>query len=87
MARVFKAAYGVTPLSYLTTLRVEEMSRLIRETELLIGAIAKQVGWSDPDYSSAMFQKLVGVTPSMYRRYGPPTASPPVSVVEQSSTK
>ncbi|EEB0288070.1 helix-turn-helix transcriptional regulator, partial [Salmonella enterica subsp. enterica serovar Typhimurium] len=43
--RVFKASFGVTPLTYLSILRVQEMARLIRETDASIGTITEQVGW------------------------------------------
>jgi len=36
LSRVFVDAYGKTPLTYLTMLRVEEMARLLRETDLLV---------------------------------------------------
>lgn len=75
MGRVFAAAYGVTPLVYLTILRVEEMARLIRETDLSVEAIGRRVGWRNRDFSATAFRHHFGVNPSVYRREGPPNAS------------
>lgn len=73
--RVFKESLGVTPLVYLSILRVQEMARLIRETDLLIGTITERVGWCHHcGQASRIFRRYMGVTPIEYRRYGPPTA-------------
>lgn len=73
--RVFRDSFGVTPLVYLSILRVQEMARLIRETDLLIGTISERVGWCHHCHASRIFRRYMGVTPIEYRRYGPPTAS------------
>lgn len=75
MCRVFTDAYGVTPQVYLTILRVHEMARLLRETDLTIEAIAQRVGWRNRSYATAAFRRYVGVNPSPYRQHGPPTVS------------
>ena len=74
--RVFKDSFGVTPPVYLSILRVQEMARLIRETDLLIGTITERVGWCHHcGQASRIFRRYMGVTPIEYRRYGPPSAS------------
>lgn len=74
--QVFKESYGVTPFTYLSVLRVQEMARLIRETDLLIGTITERVGWCHRSgHAICVFRRYMGVTPSRYRHYGPPTAS------------
>lgn len=74
--RVFKDSFGVTPLTYLSILRVQEMARLIRETTLLIGTITEQVGWCHHcGQATRLFRRYMGVTPIDYRRYGPPSAT------------
>jgi AraC-like DNA-binding protein len=64
---VFVDAYGKTPIAYLTMIRVERMAALLRETEHPIRLIARQVGWSDPDYATRQFRRCVGMTPRQYR--------------------
>lgn len=68
MSRVFTKAYGQTPIAYLATVRVETMTRLLRETDLPVGEAMRQVGWNSRGHASAMFRKIVGLTPSQYRR-------------------
>lgn len=67
LARVFVAAYGKTPLAYLTMLRVAEMARLLRETELTIEQAGQRVGWSSRTQSSSAFAQATGMNPSDYR--------------------
>ncbi|MGC5617683.1 helix-turn-helix transcriptional regulator, partial [Georgenia sp. Z1491] len=74
--QLFKESFGVTPLTYLSILRVQEMARLIRETDLLIGTITDRVGWCQHcGHATLVFRRYMGVTPFEYRHYGPPTAS------------
>lgn len=67
LSRVFVDAYGKTPLTYLTMLRVEEMARLLRETDLTIEQAGRRVGWRSRNRASAAFRECVGITPSRYR--------------------
>ncbi|MCW3158381.1 helix-turn-helix domain-containing protein [Micropruina sonneratiae] len=75
LSHLFVRSYGKTPWAYLTMLRVEELARLMRETNLTTEAAARQVGWADRDHASQLFRRYVGVTPSRYRRNGPPLGS------------
>lgn len=76
VSRVFVQTYGKTPLAYLSMLRVEEMTKLLRETELSTHAVGRRVGWSSREHAARVFRRYVGVTPAQYRRTGPPTAVP-----------
>lgn len=67
LGRVFTEAYGKTPLAYLTMLRVEEMARLLRETDLTIAQAARRVGWRSRNRATEAFGEYVGITPSRYR--------------------
>ncbi|MGP5364904.1 helix-turn-helix domain-containing protein [Brachybacterium tyrofermentans] len=67
LGRVFTDAYGKTPLAYLTMLRVEEMARLLRETDLTIEQAGRQVGWHSRNRASEAFRQATGMTPSKYR--------------------
>ena len=67
LARVFVDAYEKTPLTYLTMLRVEELARLLRETDLTIEQAGRRVGWRSRNRASAAFRECVGITPSRYR--------------------
>ena len=67
VGRVFADVYGKTPLAYLTMLRVEEMARLLRETDLTIEQAGRQVGWHSRNRASEAFKQATGMTPSRYR--------------------
>ncbi len=72
--RVFRATFWVSPMTYLSILRVREMARLIRETNAPIATISERVGWAPQDgQSSRSFRRYMGTSPISYRRYGPPT--------------
>lgn len=73
--RVFRDSFGVTPLVYLTILRVQEMARLLRTTDMSMRQICPRLGWINSTHPPAHFRRYYGVNPSEYRRYGPPTAS------------
>lgn len=67
VGRVFTDAYGKTPLAYLTMLRVQEMARLLRETDLTIEQAGRQVGWRSRNRASEAFKQATGMNPSRYR--------------------
>lgn len=67
LARVYSDAYGKTPLAHLVLLRVQEMSRLLRETDLSIGEIAQSVGWRSRSHASETFRRATGISPQRYR--------------------
>lgn len=75
LARVFVDAFGVTPHTYLSILRVQRMAKLVRETNSPVSVIYQQVGWSSRGHAAIIFRRYLGVNPSEYRRYGPPTVS------------
>jgi AraC-like DNA-binding protein len=68
LSRVFADAYGKTPMAYLTMLRVEELARLLRETDVLVGDAIGRVGWHSVSYAIRVFRAYIGVTPGAYRR-------------------
>ena len=77
LARVFADAFGKTPTAYLTMLRVQEMARLLRETDLPIAAVGRRVGWSSRSRASEAFTEHIGLNPSRYRAMRPTCGSQP----------
>ncbi|WP_337026881.1 helix-turn-helix transcriptional regulator, partial [Microbacterium sp. LB16] len=67
LVRVFTDAYGKTPLAYLTMLRVEEMARLLRESNASIAEAGSAVGWASRNRAASAFRECTGLTPSRYR--------------------
>ncbi|WP_347125381.1 AraC family transcriptional regulator [Microbacterium sp. SY138] len=67
LTRLFTLRTGISPIRFLTEVRLTEFTRLIEETELSISYAAQTVGWRDPRIASAWFVRRFGVTPSKYR--------------------
>ncbi|QDV66047.1 helix-turn-helix domain-containing protein [Crateriforma conspicua] len=66
--RMFESAMGTSPINYLIGLRIEEASRLLRNTDNSITDIAFEVGFSDSNYFSRQFRKANGESPREYRK-------------------
>lgn len=64
LRRVFVEGFGKSPIAYLTMLRAERMTYLLRTTDSPISEIAVMVGWGDPDFAARQFRRSVGVSPS-----------------------
>jgi len=67
-ARLFRAAYGVTPLQYVNARRMERAKNLLRDTAVPVAHISRMLGFRDPVYFNRLFRKVCGVTPGTYRQ-------------------
>ena len=67
MAHRFTRDYGISPISYLLQLRLQDSCTLLRSTNHSLSQIAHIVGFSSPSYFSQIFRKSMGMTPSDYR--------------------
>lgn len=65
---VFKKDTGLSFVSYLTNIRMEEAQRLLDTTDEKSYVIAGMVGYDEPNYFSYVFKKQFGVSPSKYRQ-------------------
>ena len=65
--RVFKKAYGLSPLRYVHELRLVRIKNLLKATRLPVSAIAEQAGFSSLGYFSRFFKRYTGQNPSHYR--------------------
>jgi AraC-like DNA-binding protein len=63
----FQKKMGVTPQTYIQTVRLNEAKRLLRETDYSILAIAQQVGYEHQASLTRLFQQFEGTTPKLYR--------------------
>ncbi|MFN0316991.1 MAG: AraC family transcriptional regulator [Burkholderiales bacterium] len=66
----FKLMVGQTPIQYLTTRRVQEGKRLLRESRLSVTAIAERVGYGSEAAFGKVFKRYAGVGPGIFRRQG-----------------
>jgi AraC-like DNA-binding protein len=63
---LFRKFENITPLQFLTAVRIKEAQHLLKTTQMNIGEIALACGYDDPLYFSRVFKKNVGVSPKMY---------------------
>ncbi|KMK75561.1 response regulator transcription factor [Alkalihalobacillus pseudalcaliphilus] len=68
MGQLFKKTFGVYFKDYLLQLRVSEAKKLLRQTDLRVYEIAKEVGFASTDYFVTQFEKVMKVTPTEYRQ-------------------
>ena len=66
-SRLFRAAYGETPYSYLMTRRIERAMALLRRGDRTVTQVCMEVGCTSLGSFSARFTEIVGETPSAYR--------------------
>jgi AraC family transcriptional regulator len=64
----FRLATGCTPHQWFTAQRMARARQLLGDPALLITDVALAVGYATPSAFSASFRRLVGATPSEYRR-------------------
>ncbi|NTV90517.1 MAG: helix-turn-helix transcriptional regulator, partial [Clostridiales bacterium] len=64
---IFKKEAGQNFSEYLTSCRINEAKRLLRESSLRIAQICFAVGYTDNKHFSKIFTKSVGIKPSAYR--------------------
>lgn len=67
--RVFRDAVGLSPIAYLRARRMEIACQLLRETDLKVAEIAGRVGYTEPGFFWSTFRRLIGQTPSNYRKF------------------
>ena len=68
MLRLFKEAYGVTLIKYITQKRIELACELLRTTQLSVSSIAYSCGFSDEIHFMKTFKKILGMSALQYKR-------------------
>jgi AraC family transcriptional regulator len=67
--RMFKASMAQTPQEYLIVVRVEQVKQQMMTVHLTLADIALQCGFSNQSHMGRYFKKVVGISPSEYRRH------------------
>jgi AraC family transcriptional regulator len=68
LIRAFKHAFGEPPHRYVVRRRIERAKDLLRTTDMPVAQVAFAVGFSSQSHLSDWFQRVVGVSPALYRR-------------------
>ena len=58
---------GISPLDYVTQLRMAEACRRLMSSDETVAEVAKAVGYADPYYFSRLFRRRIGIPPGAYR--------------------
>jgi len=66
-SRVFKSAFGASPIDWLRRERISQAKRRLAETRDAIKEIATQVGYNDRYFFSKDFKRLAGISPRVFR--------------------
>lgn len=64
---LFKKKEGISPMDYLTQIRMEAAKNILLTTDTAAASIAQLVGYEDPRYFYKVFKKQTGMTPTEYR--------------------
>lgn len=68
--RVFQRVTGLSPLRFLSAMRLQEAKRLLVSTSLTVAEISHRVGYRSVGTFSWRFTSSVGVSPAAYRDLG-----------------
>lgn len=68
LAHAYKQAYGISPISYMISCRIQEGKRLLADTDLSLSQISSILGFSSASYFSQSFRKAAGISPMEYRK-------------------
>ena len=66
--RRFASATGITPISYVQRLRIEDAKRRLERTEAPVDEISWRVGYEDPAFFRRLFKRTTGLAPGAYRK-------------------
>ena len=68
LSHAFKREYGVSPINYMISRRIEESKYLLAETDLSMSQIAQLLGFSSLSYFSQVFRREQSISPMEYRQ-------------------
>ena len=66
--RCFKQYMGMTPMQYITSIRINKARELLKNTNCSVQEISTLSGYENPLYFSRIFRKQTGLSPSRYRK-------------------
>ncbi|SFV38942.1 Helix-turn-helix domain-containing protein [Hyphomicrobium facile] len=66
-ARMFKAAFGVTPYRFVMRERIEGAKGMLATTKLSASQISSAYGFSSQSHFAKVFREVTGVTPKQYK--------------------
>lgn len=68
LGRVFKKAYGTSPVSYHRTMRIEKSKEMLKYTNLHVVDISHHMGFGSVQDYIRTFRQVTGMSPSSFRK-------------------
>ena len=66
--RLFKKRLGISPMKFVTFMKIEKAKKLIQKDDITISAVAIHVGFNDLSNFINQFKKFTGMTPYSYKK-------------------
>jgi transcriptional regulator GlxA family with amidase domain len=66
--RRFVAATGLTPITYVQRLRIEDAKRRLERTNAPVDEVSWRVGYEDAAFFRRLFKRVTGMAPGAYRK-------------------
>lgn len=70
LSRILKQKTGASFIDYVTRLRIKKATQLMADPAARVFEIAERVGYRSQHYFSRAFKKVLGISPSDYRKSG-----------------
>lgn len=68
LVHAFSEEYGISPINYMISRRIEEAKQLLKNDDYTLSVISRMLGFSSPSYFTQAFKKIVGTSPNQYRK-------------------
>jgi AraC-like DNA-binding protein len=65
--RLFQRTTGLSPVQYLTKIRMDRAVYLLRHTKKSVEVIAQEIGYANSSYFCKVFRRVTGITPHQFR--------------------
>jgi len=65
---IFKERTGYSPIDYFIRLKIQKACHNLDFTDMTISEVAEKIGYHDQYYFSRLFKKIMGISPSDYRK-------------------
>ena len=66
LRRLFKSAYGISPIEYKLKFKINKAKFLLESSTLNVAEISEKLGFYDAAYFTKAFKRQVGCTPTEY---------------------
>ncbi len=70
ISRRFKEETGTAPAEYIAGEKIQAAKDILRSENITISQLSDRLNDSSPDYFSALFKKITGITPQEYQNQG-----------------